>query len=322
MNELNNNLIFDTNYTNYFSAYEDRWKIKVEKKLGKELVRANDESWEDLYVKIRKAIKEDKNPFAKAIELNCEKLVLKLIEKDPLIINQKINYLSVLDHAICKGSLEIVRSLIEKNVERSVFSLICASNKLDIFKLLIDKGFKVSTIEMHTLLVNERFEAAHYVLDHGQFDLKDPNASIIHQVAQGKGKEQTRILKWLLDHGADVNLTSKQGVTALHLISAQQNEESKQLLLMYGADTSLKDCYGYQAQDWWNAKEDLVRSHDIQEGDRLADEYNTSIKQDLSRMHFAMKCVSYVGFGNTMKIVNAVQKIREWTQAYWPFGKE
>jgi ankyrin repeat protein len=73
--------------------------------------------------------------------------------------------------------------------------------------------------------------------------------SALHNAALGS---QLRIAEFLLDNGADINLTSKDGQTPLHLATYNPGVLGNfvvSLLLERGADTTLKDHGGNRPID-------------------------------------------------------------------------
>ena len=64
--------------------------------------------------------------------------------------------------------------------------------------------------------------------------------------ASNYGKGYTEIVKLLLDHGADVNMTSN-GDTALMFASTNDHTEIVRILLDHGADINVQDKYGQTA---------------------------------------------------------------------------
>ncbi|SEP23172.1 Ankyrin repeat-containing protein [Flavobacterium sp. CF108] len=55
---------------------------------------------------------------------------------------------------------------------------------------------------------------------------------------------QTAIIKWLLEQGADINLQDKNGYTALHFSAQEGNIDSTMLLLENKANPNIKDIHG------------------------------------------------------------------------------
>ncbi|KAI8746585.1 serine/threonine-protein phosphatase 6 regulatory ankyrin repeat subunit B [Biomphalaria glabrata] len=59
-------------------------------------------------------------------------------------------------------------------------------------------------------------------------------------IASVKSRHRKMVLKYLLDMGADVNRRNKDGLTALHVASAENKFDCAKALLKYGADVNLK----------------------------------------------------------------------------------
>lgn len=63
----------------------------------------------------------------------------------------------------------------------------------------------------------------------------------IHLKRTGK----TRAVKFLVEHGADINQANQFGDTALHLAAERGNEEIVKLLVAEGANMNARDEMGY-----------------------------------------------------------------------------
>lgn len=88
--------------------------------------------------------------------------------------------------------------------------------------------------------------AVQWLLDHGADVHARSHNSMANQplhacVAMGGGPDALRAL---LKGGASVNATQKDGVTALHLAAANNEEEAVRLLLEFGASKTLRSANG------------------------------------------------------------------------------
>lgn len=74
-----------------------------------------------------------------------------------------------------------------------------------------------------------------------------PGWSPIHYAASGPN---TRLVQWLLDHGAQVDAESPNGTTPLMLAAQHAPEGTVELLLQRGADPRKRNQRGLQAADY------------------------------------------------------------------------
>lgn len=75
---------------------------------------------------------------------------------------------------------------------------------------------------------------------------RDSGLSPLHRAAWNG---HDGIVRMLLQHGADVNLKSRDGSTALHYAVAAAHEDTAKLLLDYRVDAAQPDQYGETAED-------------------------------------------------------------------------
>ncbi|EAY09531.1 hypothetical protein TVAG_102810 [Trichomonas vaginalis G3] len=78
-------------------------------------------------------------------------------------------------------------------------------------------------------------------------DIKDcEEKTVLHYSVENKNIE---ITKYLVLHGADINLQDKLGRTPLHYAVLKNNKELAAFLISYCADTNMKDNHGKTALD-------------------------------------------------------------------------
>jgi ankyrin repeat protein len=104
---------------------------------------------------------------------------------------------------------------------------------------------------------NGRLEMLEFLMEHGAGINSDPyRGSALHRVVKKPGLISTA--KWLIDHGADVNLRATFGgpgygeaVTPLHVAAEGGSVEMAKLLIEHGADASLaEDVYNATPTGW------------------------------------------------------------------------
>lgn len=129
---------------------------------------------------------------------------------------------------------------------------------------LIDRGVNINVVHdrraaLHMAIVYEEMTCVKLLIENGadvnlNTDNKEPP---LHAALQC----DISYAKLLLEHGADVNIASKTyGFTALHYASSSGNKNMVQLLLEYGADTSIMDDIGFTAEKYaiQYGKKDIV----------------------------------------------------------------
>nr|XP_055047497.1 ankyrin repeat domain-containing protein 53 [Misgurnus anguillicaudatus] len=136
------------------------------------------------------------------------------------------------------------------------------------------------------------------LLDTGDF--VDVNASCphgrrpIHMVLTALSRPNSQTcLKFLLDHGAQPNVTTDEGVTPLHLAAAEGLRECTEILVRNKADTNVRDNRGHTPLDLariWGykdiarfLKDAMWKKDKEQEMEKLKQLHN--LRQDLVRMH-------------------------------------
>lgn len=141
------------------------------------------------------------------------------------------------------------------------------SGQLDIVKNYIHAGFSPSSrnkkgVPILCLAVrNKQYDITKYLIDTGA-DInsvsEDRNNTPIMDAA---AKGDVRTVKLLVDEGADLEVISKNGQTALILAVGDGHDELATLLLQAGANYEVKDFLGMSAKSYANLfkKENLLK---------------------------------------------------------------
>jgi ankyrin repeat protein len=187
-------------------------------------------------------------------------------------------------NAIVKGEIETVRDMLEKQPElantvygnagpksfqRSALSEALDRGQPEIAKLLLAKGADVKTYSGNTPL-----QTAVY---HNYIDLipllieRGENSTLAIRLAQfaekDHGGDAAKIMKILIDHGANVNYRDEANSTPLHEIAYQGSVKVAEILVSHGADVNARNNSGqtplYLAAKWCNARmvELLLKHH-------------------------------------------------------------
>lgn len=183
-----------------------------------------------------------------AIEKNDEAKVDELLLKkiNPNARGNKNKYLSPLDLAAKNNNRHIVESLVRSGASIKEDAAVCfAIKNVQIVSWLIDQGAEFRGPRCDALsaaITNEAFETAELLLQRGA-DINEQNGMFKRTPLQDNalyGREAA--VKWLVDHGADVNLTAPQDRTAFTLgASYKANTAILQLLLDHGAKVAAAD---------------------------------------------------------------------------------
>ena len=187
-------------------------------------------------------------------------VVSTLIEKGANVNAKDSKGTTVLQYAIMKGNTEVVSVLLDKGATVDDTTVISSfipaslSNNLDIPLMLLDKCKDINardetnnigyTILMYAVGYPELTKVVKVLIDKGA----DVNASDIKgntalmNVAKGFGSIET--MRILLDKGADVNAKDTDGNTALMTTAISGRADIASLLLERGADVNAKNKVG------------------------------------------------------------------------------
>ena len=178
-----------------------------------------------------------------------------LLKNNARINFQAKNGMTALVRASCHGNTEAVRVLLEhgaqvdlaeNNDQQTALILASMLNHIEIVQLLLDHRANVNW--RNKLGKTALIQVAFYKKSDKLFDIVDVSSGIhldVEYLSQSLGS--SKIIKLLLDHGAEVDLQDNDGLSALMEASIAGNTEVVQLLLEHNASRNLKDKRGVNA---------------------------------------------------------------------------
>ncbi len=175
---------------------------------------------------------------------------------DPALIYVKENGLSPVLLAAYHNEPAIASFLADKTVVLTIFEAAATGKINHVIRLLArdpqlvnayaDDGFQ----PLGLACFFGHYDTAEYLVKAGA-PLNSPahndlKAAPLHSATAGRYE---KIVKMLLDHGADPNVREQNGFTALHVAAQNNDVEIIHLLLLGGADLTLKSTSGKTAMD-------------------------------------------------------------------------
>jgi len=178
------------------------------------------------------------NPLEQAIRNNNPNELKLLLDlgHDPNEKTSDRNHKSLTELAIVLDAVDCLEVLLDRDLAdkeiriwKGTFSLVCfALENYSVLcsRLLLERGVEVN--------------APH----------PREEKPMLHRLIESKRPEAPHLLRLLLEYGADVNLTDKNGKTILHLLTEIKHQDdvfysfSKLLVENFGADLSISDNYG------------------------------------------------------------------------------
>lgn len=187
----------------------------------------------------------DGDILIEAIEANDNSKVDELLSKkvNPNSRGYKNQFISPLKSAVNKNNKHIVESLIKYGADIKEKGIVCgALNNVEMVTFLINHGADIQGAEcggtspLHMALNNEALNTAELLLKNGADINNQDNFRKLTplQFAALWGKKLA--VKWLIEHGADVNLLSVDGESAISIgASSKGDVEIIKMLLDHGA---------------------------------------------------------------------------------------
>ena len=175
---------------------------------------------------------------------------------DPSLVHVRENGLSPILIAAYNGQKELASFLADKTIVLSIFEAAATGKINHVIRLLARDPELVNAYAedgFHPLGLASFFghyDTAEYLAKAGAL-LNSPSrnelkATSLHSAAAGR---HTRIVKMLLDLGADPNVREQGGFTPLHAAAQNGDVDTIRVLLLGGADLTLKSQDGKIAQD-------------------------------------------------------------------------
>lgn len=194
--------------------------------------------------------------FFDAIKQGNRHEVERQLIVDPALIHVKENGLSPILVAAYNNEPAIASLLADKTVVLTIFEAAATGKINHVIRLLArdpelvnayaDDGFQPLGLASFF----GHYDTAKYLVKAGAA-INSPShnglrAAPLHSATAGRYE---RIVKMLLDHGADPNVRESNGLTALHAAAQNDDVEIIRLLLLGGADLTIKSAAGKTALD-------------------------------------------------------------------------
>ena len=194
--------------------------------------------------------------FFDAIKQGNMEEVERRLSRDPILIHARENGLSPILVAAYHQKPQIASFLADKTVAITIFEA-AATGKInnvirllardpDLVKAYSEDGFQ----PLGLACFFGHFDVAEYLVKAGANVNSKSNNSLkaapIQTAAAGRHK---KIVKLLLDYGADPNIREQDGMTPLHAAAQNGDEETIRILLYGGADLTIATNNGKTALD-------------------------------------------------------------------------
>lgn len=169
-----------------------------------------------------------------------DSIYLSLFTKDDLI-----------EKALSIKNVEVITTIItqlndfnelKSQIIDKILTFIKCEDSLDLFKLLLNKGLKITIHDVSMIRLEEKYISCLIP----NIDLNIKNKLLFLTPA----RELIDIAKLLLDNGADPNCTNDQNNTILWLACNYLNIELVKLLIEHKADVNKISYNDYYTQDW------------------------------------------------------------------------
>lgn len=194
--------------------------------------------------------------FFDAIKQGDQEEVERRLQLDPGLLHIKEKGLSPILVAAYHQQPVLASFLADKTVTLTIFEAAATGKINHVIRMLArdpelvnayaEDGFQPLGLASYF----GQYDTAEYLVKAGA-SVNSPahnglKAAPIHSAAAAR---HIRIVKLLLDHGADANVREQAGYTALHAAAQNGDEEMIRLLLFGGADLTLKSDDGKTAMD-------------------------------------------------------------------------
>ena len=185
--------------------------------------------------------------FFDAIKQGNRYEVERQLTFDPTLIHSREDALSPIMVAAYHGQPEIASFLADKTVALTIFEAAAVGKLSNIVRLLARDPLLVSTYSedgfqpLGLACYFGHFEVAEYLVKAGA-----PVNSVSHNqlkvapIQSATAGRSEKIVKMLLEHGADPNIREQGGYTPLHAAAENGDEAVIRILLYGGADLGIK----------------------------------------------------------------------------------
>ena len=204
---------------------------------------------------------------------NFEELSNLLSQNSSLVHTDNSSGTKPLHSAVKGNSIQCVKLLLEKGADvnarnRDGYTAIFSVSTVDIAEILVENGANLNTVGRYNstplkyAIARQHIDVVRYLITQGanvnhvaKLDFRETMTQcalslIVQKTPQEKKDKALEILEILLEAGANPNIQSVDGTTALHTASLRGLTDFVKLLLKYGADPCIyhrgqKSCFDY-----------------------------------------------------------------------------
>ncbi len=194
--------------------------------------------------------------FFEAIKRGDMEEVERRLQLDPILIHARENGLSPILVAAYHHEPAIASFLADKTVAITLFEAAATGKINNVIRLLAREPETVNTYSadgfqpLGLACFFGHYDIAEYLIKAGAIvNSKSNNGLKAAPIQSAAAGGHRKIVKLLLDHGADPNIREQGGYTPLHAAAQNGDEEMIRLLLYGGADLTIKSNDGKTALD-------------------------------------------------------------------------
>ena len=195
--------------------------------------------------------------FFTAVKEGRQGVVERLLRATPSLIHEKENGLSPILVAAYNNQPKLADFLAEKAVLLNIFEAAATGKTNHIIRILArdpqlvnaypDDGYQ----PLGLVCFFGHLETAQYLISAGaRVNTPSQNKMKITPLHSATAGGHTKLVKLLLEHGADPNARQVGGFTPLHAAAENGDVEAIRALLFYGADQDAKSCEGKSPLDY------------------------------------------------------------------------